>query len=207
MFYCTSPNDDQPGKRLMLIQPFEASNGFGKLFATIVREAIPERISSDDLSTVIYGDGKNAKGWRNCSWSSIKPNAIFTEHFEVSCQLTLDDEPLLYSYGNQYYFDTYSGKIDQRMCQLMNKTFDKVKTGELKLENSEGYSISSGDYTSYCIRIAKVLGIDTFLIPINPHSRSSRSLADMDNYIIVKNPVELRDEVNKMIRGYKPATI
>lgn len=171
--YCTSPASEADTKRLLLISPDIASNGFGGLIATVIREASAEHDSMRD---------KVATGWRNCAWSSPKPSALYVCDLKITCQLDLDDETQR-TYGNQVSWDA-RGKIQLKESILIAKTLRVIDEKMDKIGQDEGY-IYDNDFGGWVARVGAILGIDRFVIQNDP-KRGSAWLDQVNAYTVVK---------------------
>jgi hypothetical protein len=136
----------------------ESSCGYGHINAIIVRRALPD-VVNPDTGHREYNDGdKDAYGFRNCSWSSTKDNALYVEDLVIRNQFdTASDKP---SYGHGARFmNKYSVELDE--AEYMVQTLKTIGKKLNAINDEYGYV---DDYASYVIRIAKIFGIKTFVV-------------------------------------------
>ena len=162
------PADEPATERVLLIQlePMPSWGGDCRhLSARVLRKA-KMTMTNPDTGREEYSDGKNATGYRNCTWSNHKANAVYVEDFVLRCQMTVRDwngnRGERKVYGSDYKFRDIHD-LDRRVVKHMNETFRKVDAGMAKLQEQFGYC-SDDDFAALCSRVAAVLGIKNIVV-------------------------------------------
>lgn len=176
--YC--PENDTNAERFMLIRlENDRSSEFAHITAYVVRAAVPSRIDPDTQRET-YNDGPNAIGYRNCSWTSDKKNALWVEDMIVHSQITKrnwDGTPTdsYKPYGISIRFKPYC--VEAREAAHMANTFAKVGKKLDKLNEQFGYC--NDDLAAYIVRVASALGIKRFLTYGDKCSNYALDTADL----------------------------
>lgn len=155
--------DSEPGsERLFLVEYVNRYNDadYGKIHAKVVRRAVRDRQDPDNPEHTIYADGKNATGYRNCSWSSGAKNALMVEDLIVAGQFELKKGDAVY--GADIRYMPYS--VEARDAEHMVNTFRKVQK---KMDAYYDDFGSANGYADFLRRVAKAMGIKKFLIFTN----------------------------------------
>ncbi len=134
---------------------------YGSLIAAVVRRAVPDVRSPDSGSVTQYNDGKpeDAIGFRNCTWSSGKKNALFVEDMQVRCQYDKKgfDSIAAPAYGEQVVFKPF--RVERVDARAMEDTFKTLDKGMTKFADDFGHVRTFGELVT---RTAKLLGIKRF---------------------------------------------
>jgi hypothetical protein len=154
--YCAE--QDGMSERFLLIESKKStgSSEFNHITARVVRKAIASGINPD-TGREQYNDGPNAKGYRNCAWSSHKKGAVYTEDLMVWSQQSLD-HVLPYAVECMYIGKS---SVDKAEAKAMADALTKIDAKLSKLDAEFGYG--SGDLATYITRVASILGIKKFI--------------------------------------------
>ncbi len=170
-----APDQEPATERIMLIDiGYNQYEGeFGHLLATVVRRAQPDIVNPDTGGRQYWdGSGEDAKiGYRNCTWSSNKPSALYVEDLQITNQFDKRAFSLEKPYGETVAFKPY--KVDARDAKAMAKTFDKLTKHGDKLADQFGWP---ENYAELVIRTALALGIKRFAV-YRSDTGPSKSLA------------------------------
>ncbi len=156
-----APDQEAPSERIMLIDiGYNQYEGdYRHLLASVVRRAMPDTVDPDTQARRYFdGSGQDASiGYRNCTWSSHKTNALFVEDLQITNQFgRWTNEP---PYGETLAFKPY--KVEARDAVAMAKTFAKLDAHGKKLSDLHGYP---RDYATLVVRTALALGIKRFAV-------------------------------------------
>lgn len=164
-----APDQEPPTERIMLIDiGYNQYEGdYGHILATVVRRAQPDIVNPDTGSTKYWdGSGDDASvGYRNCTWSSSKPNALYVEDLQITNQFDKRAHSIEKPYGESVKFKPH--KVEAREAKAMAATFAKLEKHTEKLRQSFGYP---KDYAELVIRTALALGIKRFAVYRSPVS-------------------------------------
>lgn len=167
-----APDQEAPSERIMLIDiGYNQYEGdYRHLLASVVRRAQADTINPDTGSRKYFdGSGEDAGiGYRNCTWSSGKANALYVENLEITNQFgRWTTEP---PYGETVAFKPY--KVEARDAVAMAKTFAKLDAHSKKTSELYGYPKT---YAELIIRTALALGIKRFAV-YSDNSSSNKTL-------------------------------
>jgi hypothetical protein len=156
-----APDTEAPTERVMLIDIgySQYEGDYRHLLTTVVRRAQADTVDADTGARRYFdGSGDDAGvGYRNCSWSSGKANALYVEDLQITNQFgRFTDEP---PYGETVAFKPY--KVEQREAVAMAKTFAKLETKGKQISDLHGYPRT---YAELVIRTALALGIKRFAV-------------------------------------------
>lgn len=203
-----SPEYEQ-GERFMVIRlENERSSDYAHIEAYVVRQAVASRVNPD-TNREEYNDGKNAIGFRNCSWSSNKKSALYVEDLKVKSQITKrnfgDGSPVAANeqkpYGIECVFKSYS--VDRNEAKHIARTFDALDKKMDKM--AEEFGRCGDDLAQHIIRVAKSLGIKRFLTPPKAGGYGSQSLETGDYRVWDVTDVDFI--VNNYLRELQPAKV
>lgn len=164
------PDSEINGERIIYISVELPQYGgsTAKVTASVQRRAVSHRVDPDsETGRVIYGDDEKATGYRNCSWSASKKNALFVEHLHFDGIFDLDNEDKPYTVAPRYR-DVYA--VEKHDAKHMFKTLDKIENEQTKLDQKLGYC---GSFAQYIVRMGLILGIKTFAVKREDGNKST----------------------------------
>lgn len=114
-----------------------------------------------------WRDGKDAQGYRNCSWSKSTTGAIYTASMELRGQIDATSNPLREGrpYGNGIEFKPHS--VDKNTAKAIYDTYSKYEKFCEKQSNG-----TRDDFAAELFRLSQFLRISKFLFYKNPRSYS-----------------------------------
>ena len=194
--YHYQPDSEMPTERLLLIEltPSQYGGEHRHIHARVVRRS-QKTYTDPDSQRIVYGDSDDT-GYRNTTWLSGKPGALFVEDFVMTSQMTVREyngakgERKLY--GIKREFKPYS--VDSRLCQHMAKTFAKVDRDWAKQDAALGY-LRDDDFAGNARRLMGIFGIKKFLV-YKPGK--SGDLGTPDNFTEGR-PLEIEYHIEKMM--------
>lgn len=197
-----SAESEGRGERVMLIEirpEVYGSSDYAHITARVLRAAVPSGVNPD-TGREQYNDGPDARGYRNCSWSSEKKNALMVEDLLIWSQLdkrVSGDREKPYGVGARF-IDVHTIDGAGEAKHFFN-TLSKIDAKMTKLDNEFGYA--SGDLATYIARVASILGIKRFITYKKDHRNGGDLAHDVFNTWRAKDVAFLVNEMIDRTRG------
>lgn len=197
-----NPEYDGASERFLLIKlENERSSDYAHITAYVVRAAVPSRKNPDNEREE-YNDGPGAIGFRHCSFSSNKKNALYVEDLNIHSQINkrnLDGGEGDYKpYGIALRFKPYS--VELREAKHFYNTLTKLDAKLEKLNHEFGYG--ENDLATFITRVASCLGIKKFLT----YPKDTRNWSLDSGDLRVWKAVDVNFVVRDFIEQLKPQT-
>lgn len=155
-----SPEQEANGERVFLIT-IRTEYGTSTLDSYVIRRAVANTYNEEGQLRK-YNDGRDAKGLRNASWSGQKKTSLFIEDFAVSAYFKREDDTgKTDPYGVHHCFRNVHN-LELPDAKAILNTLTKVGASLDKQAQEYGWP-NSNDYAAHLLRVAKALGITTFL--------------------------------------------
>lgn len=160
-----SPESDTNAERFLLIKlENDSSSDFAHITAYVVRAAVPSA-KDPESGRDFYNDGPDARGYRNCSYTSNKKSAFYVEDLQIHSQISKRNHDGSATsdwnrpYGIGLRFKPYC--VELREATNIYSTLTRATKKLEKLDEEFGYG--ERDLATFIVRVATVFGIKKFL--------------------------------------------
>lgn len=159
--YAPSQEPDTERALLLTAKVGEYTPEFANIIAVVVRRAKRDTVNPK-TNRMEYFDGSEHDadvGFRNCTWVSGRASAMYVEDLHIECQLDRKSEdPKLYAHNHLFR----PHRVERAHADHMLSTFKRLDKGMEKIKSELG-CVDSEDFAGYLLRLAKVMGIKTFI--------------------------------------------